>query len=366
MSRQRIFVLLAFLLALLPTTNGANAAQSSADSDVIKTYCTAAYGYAGSDELKADLLLNAKRLAVNELFGEQIVASTAVENFVVTADQIRTSSIGFVRIRGSAVYYNGENLAEVCVRITAYATAEDRAKFAPVDREKRLCLTEPTMTVNQLRRHVQQETVAQMLIDYDRRLGDVVQETLLQLARKVVYAEAGFAPGTDSFCVTAQAEVIPVEVLALVEGTEPEGTAMTPTPTKRSTATPRPTRPTMQATGTPGPSGGTTEETTAGQPRPAIKVSGQASMWEVGVVQTADIGAPALSALPDALQERLAQALPRLRVTYGNSIEFKAVSPLPAELAANLATVLPRLWIEYANTSRSFSLRFPHELLYGE
>jgi len=83
-----------------------------AESEVVtKTYCTQAIGYTDLEKLKTDLLLGAKRLAVNELFGELIAASTAVKDFVVTSDQIRASSVGFVRLEGNVEYRNGSSLA---------------------------------------------------------------------------------------------------------------------------------------------------------------------------------------------------------------------------------------------------------------
>ena len=101
-----------------------------------QSFCTQAIGYLSMDELKADLLLNAKRMAVNELFGELIVASTAIENFVLTSDQIRTSSQGFIRVDGAVAYSNGDNFAETCVDINAFVTENDKKKFEPVRLEK--------------------------------------------------------------------------------------------------------------------------------------------------------------------------------------------------------------------------------------
>ena len=118
-----IFVL---LFALLPSP------LIAADEPITKTFCTTAFGYQDLTTLKADLVTNAKREAVNELFGELLTAATTVEDFVVTSDQIRTSSIGFVRVEGNVSFYNGDNLAVVCVTIHGYATREDRDKFDPI------------------------------------------------------------------------------------------------------------------------------------------------------------------------------------------------------------------------------------------
>lgn len=216
----------------------------AAPDEVTKSYCASAFGYATLAALKADVLVQAKRQAINELFGELITASTEVENFAVTSDQIRALSAGFVRVRRDE-YSHGPNLGDVCVTISAYATADDRAKFVPVPIEKRNCVTDATMSVGQLRQHAQEEVLVQALIEYDRRLADTQRETLLRLLRRVVYTESGFAPGTESYCVTARGEVTPVEVLALLEGMDVV-VALTPTPALPQSgggrSTPTPTR----------------------------------------------------------------------------------------------------------------------------
>jgi len=97
---QRMIILIfLMLLSSLPSS------ALAADDTVEKTDCKLAIGYDSMDTLKADLLLSAKRVAVNELFGELITAATAVEDFVVTSDQIRASSLGLVR-EDAIRYYN--------------------------------------------------------------------------------------------------------------------------------------------------------------------------------------------------------------------------------------------------------------------
>jgi hypothetical protein len=105
--KLRTPLLFVFLISLLLVP----AQALAADEPVTKTVCASPFGYANLDELKLDLVTSAKRDAVNEIFGELITASTTVEDFVVTSDQIRASSIGYVRIQGDPDFYNGSNLA---------------------------------------------------------------------------------------------------------------------------------------------------------------------------------------------------------------------------------------------------------------
>lgn len=189
----------------------------AADDTVEKTICKLAVGYQDVDEIKADLLVAVKREVINELFGEMIVASTAVENFVVTSDQIRTSSIGFVRVEGNADFVNGKGFAEVCVTIHAYVTDEDRAKFDPEKLENKYCDADDNLTTAQLIAYVKDESIIQALIEYNPKLKGADKDSLLQLVQKVTYLESDFISDTQTYCATFEGYVVPVEVTAFLE-----------------------------------------------------------------------------------------------------------------------------------------------------
>jgi len=203
-------LILVILLAMLP-------AQATASDTVEKTFCAQAIGYKSVDELKADLLTHAKRLAVNELFGELLAASTDVENFVVTSDQIRTSSVGFIRLEGAIDYHNGSNFVEGCVTIHAYATEQDREKFQPVKLTKRHCAADAKLTTRELADFTKEEVIVQALLDYDRRLEQRARSELLRLMQRVNYLESGFISETETYCVRAEGYVVPIEIISLLE-----------------------------------------------------------------------------------------------------------------------------------------------------
>lgn len=209
--KSSILCLYTAILLLLPLP------AFAADDTIDKTICKLAVGYQDVDEIQADLLAAAKREVINELFGEMIVASTAVENFVVTSDQIRTSSIGFVRVDGNADFFNGKGFAEVCVTIHAYVTDEDKAQFIPERLEKKYCDADDDMTTAQLIAYVKDEAVIQRLIEYNPDLKGADRDSLLQLVQKVSYPESGFIPDTQTYCATFEGEVVPVEITAFLE-----------------------------------------------------------------------------------------------------------------------------------------------------
>lgn len=214
-------LIIALLISLFPS-------RAMAANDVIeKTFCAQAINYESLDKLKTDLLTNAKRLAVNQIFGELIAASTAVENFVVTSDQIRTSSVGFIRIEGSIDYYNGANLAEVCVSIQAYTTAQDKKKFEPIKLSKRHCVTNPSLTTRELTDFAKEEGIVQALLDYDRKVEVIDRDKLLRLMQRVDYSESGFISETETYCTRVNGYVTPIEIIALLEANSVTGGSAT-------------------------------------------------------------------------------------------------------------------------------------------
>jgi hypothetical protein len=331
-----------------PTPRGSPA--PAAPDEVTKTVCAAAFGYANLDDLKADVLLQAKRQAVGELFGELISASTQVENFAVTSDQIRALSAGFVRVRED-IYSHGPNLAEVCVTIAAYTTAEDRTKFEPVAVEKRNCVTDAAMSVGQIRTFAQEEVLVQAIIEYDRRLADTERESLLRLLRRVEYTESGFATGTESYCVTAQGEVTPVEVLALLAGTEVGVTATPAATSSRTTTTPTPQSASSAVQATATPRGAYTPIPAKSQSA-RIVVRGADSSWMAPMAE---------SSLADAIPN---QPTPRLFAAYTEALQQILFPALPVELSD--AAAIADFRIRSAYTESHLSLRFvplPAELL---
>lgn len=192
-------------------------AQSVVEEPIQKSACTSIIGYDKLDVLKADLLAQAERLAANELFGELIRTSTVAENLVVTQDQVQVYTLGMIRLQGDIVYIQGKNFAEVCLTIWAYTSAADRALFAPLKLSKRLCLTEPTLSVRETRERAEKEVIIGILVDYDGRLVNVPEADLPQLLHEVGYVESGFLPGSETYCVEIIGHVIPIEIMLFLE-----------------------------------------------------------------------------------------------------------------------------------------------------
>jgi formylglycine-generating enzyme required for sulfatase activity len=159
------------------------------------------------------LLSLAKRHAVAELFGERITSLSEVRNFTLTRDEIESQSSGFVRIEGDPEYY-GQGFGEGCVRIRAYVTAEDLARFEPQRISKKACEAEGEIRTIQKRTETKAKLEA--LLDYHAGLRDHPPEPLLRLLHRVTYDERGFIPNTSYYCVKATGIVYPLEIESLV------------------------------------------------------------------------------------------------------------------------------------------------------
>lgn len=201
------------LLSLIPTQ------AIAADEIVEKTECVQAFGYADLDALKVDLLLRAKRLAVDDLFGFLIVSSSAVQQSVLTDDEISTSSVGYVRVKGIPDYNHGDSLAEVCVTIQAYVTENDRMKFDPIPIAADECVTQPDLNPRKLEDLGEEQTIIKALINLNKELEDKDRASLLKLVRNVKFSDdSKIISNTDTYCGSVTAEVVPIEIEAFLSG----------------------------------------------------------------------------------------------------------------------------------------------------
>ena len=217
------------------------------DEIVEKTACISTINaeYESLNELTQALEAAAKRQAVGELFGEFLMAYTQLEDYGLSEDQIRTFTTGYIRVAGNPRYKNHEtNLGEVCVSIEAFVTPEDRRKLEPVEITSGLVCALEDLPGPELRRVVENRAVIRALLNYDRKLEVQDENELLRLMKNRVFS-GRFDEQTGAYCTTVRGEVLPIEVIALIEGngflappTQTWSPAPTPTPLATPTATP--------------------------------------------------------------------------------------------------------------------------------
>jgi len=91
-----------------------------------KTYCMQMTKNVDINEIKKQLLIHAKQSAASELYGDLIYAEDHVKRGLLYDNEIIRINIGFIKISGNPIYYNGHNFGETCVKINAYITEEDK------------------------------------------------------------------------------------------------------------------------------------------------------------------------------------------------------------------------------------------------
>ncbi|MFM7171980.1 MAG: hypothetical protein ACKO4U_02965, partial [Caldilinea sp.] len=134
-------VLLAMLCGGILGSVSAMAQEETTVQETDLTVCIGPGEYTGVEDAKEKLLAAVKRDAMSHFYGENVTATTTVENFVLTRDEVTTAMQGLVRIAPNPEFYNSTTgLNEICIRARAFVTASDRELFTlqPV-RAERVC-----------------------------------------------------------------------------------------------------------------------------------------------------------------------------------------------------------------------------------
>ena len=76
---------------------------------------------------KQELLLVARRGAMERLWVTFVRSETRVEDQVLQKDKIQQTSVGYLRLEGEPKFFKGRSPGELCVTIKASTLDEDRA-----------------------------------------------------------------------------------------------------------------------------------------------------------------------------------------------------------------------------------------------
>jgi hypothetical protein len=193
--------------------------QSLAQNRVEKEVCSTGVGmsWKTSEEAKAYLLTSAKREAVGQIFGEFIRSVTKVENYQLSKDDIEAYSVGFIRVEGIPEFYNGKGLGEMCVRMRAYVTDGDLARFKAREVKKKVCVADPRLSLGEVRQIAEKQARVQAVKDFEPKLEKVDDEAILKLIHESKTLDGGFVPDTTTYCTTASGVVYPIELTLVNE-----------------------------------------------------------------------------------------------------------------------------------------------------
>lgn len=240
-------VMVLSLLAACATPTPGPGTEPNPNQSPIYT-CRSSVGYASVDAVRADLLVDAKKQAVGDLYGELIRSVIRVANLQIVQDELESIAIGKVHLLAPPEYVQGPTLADVCIRATFYVTEDERQDFMPQVVQsvgEGVCLDD--IPQEEIADRANEAARLDLLYRHDGRLLGIDKAKVLQLLRKVDVLRNGFIQNTGTYCVALRAEVWQVEIDALLEdgssATAPAGTP-SPIPTETPQAeitTPLPT-----------------------------------------------------------------------------------------------------------------------------
>lgn len=205
-----------------------SASLALAEVSVTKTAKITLFGqnFETADQARAVLLSMAKESAVQEIFGEFIRSMSKVENFSLTSNEIESTSVGFIRVRGNPRYYAGEGFGEVCVSIDAYVRGEDLDTLNPRSLTKKVVVADPNLTLKEVEKEAKKQARLQALIEYDNNLKKYDPDQLLPLLHEAKYTDGHFIEGTTAYSIEMSGVIYPLEVLALQNSRQAYGPAV--------------------------------------------------------------------------------------------------------------------------------------------
>ena len=215
-SKKRIIFVIIFGLFLFTWIHSEN---SFGQTMVVKEVCLSSFGmnWKTAEEAKIYVTSFAKREAAGEIFGEFIRSITQVEKFQLKKDEILLYSSGFIRIKGTTEFYNGNGYGEICVKISAYVTDEDIIRFKPREVNKKVCVADPRLSLGEVRQTAERQARIQAVKDFEPKLEKIEDDIILTLIHESKTLDGGFVPDTTTYCTTARGVVYPIELTALID-----------------------------------------------------------------------------------------------------------------------------------------------------
>lgn len=179
-----------------------------------KMSCIQQSNYSGKtlDELKIILLEQAKKEAVNELYGESILSVTEIENGELKSDSIQAKTLGSIRLKGNPEYFNGKNFGEICANIESYITKKDLEKFKPkIINLERFCFNDPSVPMNEIKKEAKFSAYKEIIskVKPSLKVSGMEAESYI---RNFEMKNEKFDFDTASYCFNATASIMPFEL----------------------------------------------------------------------------------------------------------------------------------------------------------
>jgi len=182
---------------------------------VSKTSCIQQSEYAGKtlDEQKKILIEQAKREALEELYGTMIFSATDIKNGKLTSDEIRSRAVGSVRVKGNPHFYNGQNLGSICSDVNVYITKSDLEKYTPKEvKLSNFCFNDPSVAVQNIKDEARAAAYKEMIVKFKPSLKNISKKQAEKLIHGFKESNSNFDFNTASYCFNAVGTILPFEL----------------------------------------------------------------------------------------------------------------------------------------------------------
>jgi len=181
---------------------------------VQKEVCVTVSDYPGKTvaQIKDILINKAKESALTELYGQLLYTREDLKNGKLLSEEVRNRAVGIVRIQGSPQFFNGKNLGEICVRLTAYATKKDLQMYSPKKVSlKHFCYTNPDVPIKEIKQQAKYAAFKEIVSEYNPKLK-ITGEEAENYIHQFQTSNAKFDFNTMSYCFDATATILPYEL----------------------------------------------------------------------------------------------------------------------------------------------------------
>lgn len=196
---------------------------SNDEFETNKTNCILQSNYSGKtiDKLKEILLEQAKREAIEELYGSVILSKTEILNGRLVSDEVKQKAVGVVRIKGNPKFYNGKNFGEICSDINAYITKKDLKKYSPkIVTLKKFCFNDTSVATKDIKQKAKEKAYIEMITKYKPELKNISLIQAEKFIHEFSISKDIFDLNTGSYCFNARGNILPYELEMIEDFTQ--------------------------------------------------------------------------------------------------------------------------------------------------
>ncbi len=168
---------------------------------------------ANQDQLKALLMEQVKRDAVEEIFGTKLASDTLIVDGKLVSDRVRQVAAGSVQVKGQAKFYNGTNFGEVCTKVEAYVSEKDFQKYQPQTfKMKGFCYNDPDVSLKLLKSKAEFAAYKKTIANFRPKMKNISDAKAESFMRGFQKSNENLDIQTGVFCMDFSAKIFPYEL----------------------------------------------------------------------------------------------------------------------------------------------------------